>query len=163
MLVRAAVTGDLEDLARLALIHTVGGSPSDFRDRFAEDLASDGRCLLVAVEDDAVVGYGRAWWFEPERDPPANLAPRGYYLLGLVVDPDHRRRGIARSLTAERLAWVRGRGAHEVWYFTNAANTASQQLHRRLGFEEVTRDFVFPRVSFDGGVGVLCRASLHGA
>jgi hypothetical protein len=32
-------------------------------------------------------------------------------------------------------------------------------LHARLGFVEVSRDFAFPGVRFDGGVGVLCRAA----
>jgi hypothetical protein len=46
----------------------------------------------------------------------------------------------------------------EAWYFTNARNHASLALHAKLGFVEVTRDFSYPNVSFDGGVGVLGRA-----
>jgi ribosomal protein S18 acetylase RimI-like enzyme len=161
MIVREGEPADLDGLARLAMLHTAGGSPGDFMDRFAQDLESDERCLLVAAEDEIAVGYGRAWWFEPGRDQPDNVAPGGYYLLGLVVDPAHRRQGVGGALTAERLAWARERGGREVWYFTNAANTASQQLHERFGFEEVTRDFVFPGVSFTGGIGILYRAALR--
>lgn len=160
MIVRAAQTVDLDAVARLAVLHRVGGSPADFLDRFIQDLGSDERCLVVSVKEEAVVGYGRAWWFEPDPDQPANGAPRGYYLLGLVVHPDHRREGIGGALTAARIAWVRERGADHVWYFTNAKNEASQDLHRRFGFREVTRDFVFPGVSFDGGVGILARSDL---
>jgi hypothetical protein len=56
------------------------------------------------------------------------------------------------------MAWAFER-AGEVWFFANACNRASLDLHARLGFVEVTRDFVFPGVCFDGGVGVLCRAA----
>jgi len=41
------------------------------------------------------------------------------------------------------------------WYFTNARNEASLRLHRELGFREVTRDFSYPGVTFEGGVGIL--------
>lgn len=61
------------------------------------------------------------------------------------------------ALTAHRLDWVRGR-AEVVYYFANARNGATIDLHRRLGFEEVTRDFAIPGVAFEGGVGVLFRA-----
>jgi hypothetical protein len=41
------------------------------------------------------------------------------------------------------MAWVFER-AEEVWFFANARNRASLELHARLGFVEVTRDFAFP-------------------
>ena len=76
---------------------------------------------------------------------------------GLLVETSSRRRGIGEALTRARMHWVFER-APEAWYFTNARNLASLALHAKLGFIEVTRDFVYPRVSFDGGVGVLGRA-----
>ena len=60
------------------------------------------------------------------------------------------------------MGWAAER-AEEMWYFTNAGNRASLRLHEALGFAEVTRDFVFPGVTFTGGVGVLCRAKLDPA
>jgi ribosomal protein S18 acetylase RimI-like enzyme len=95
----------------------------------------------------------------PPPDPPANIAPAGYYLAGLLVAPAYRRRGIGERLTRARMAWVALRGT-ETWFFANAANRASLLLHQGLGFREVTRDFTYPGVTFTGGVGVLCRASL---
>ena len=160
MIVRAAQADDLDSVTELALLHTVGGNPADFLDRFRPDLESDERCLLVAAEDQVVIGYGRVWWFEPDGDQPKNIAGPGYYLLGLVVHPAYRRQGTGSALTAARLAWARDQGASELWYFTNANNLASQRLHQRFGFREVTRDFAFPGVSFDGGIGILARCDL---
>ena len=115
--------------------------------------------LVVAESGGAIVGYGRARAFEPGRDAPADSIPSGYYLTGVFVRPEQRARGIATALTQPRLDWIRERAA-EAWYFANARNTASIALHRRFGFEEVSREFSFPRLTFDGGEGILFRLSL---
>jgi hypothetical protein len=62
-------------------------------------------------------------------------------------------------LTLARLDWIAGRH-DQAFYFTNARNVASIELHREFGFAEVTRDFTFPGASFEGGIGVLFRAAL---
>ena len=87
------------------------------------------------------------------------MAPRGYYLVGVSSPRPARRRGVGRALTEARLAWI-GDRAREAWYFANVRNTASLELHRRLGFVEVTRSFWYPEVTFEGGEGVLCRVRL---
>ncbi len=108
---------------------------------------------LVAETDGLVVGYGVADWFAH------TTIPRGWYLAGLIVAPAHRRRGIAARLTRERLAWIAARSA-EAWYFANARNRATIDLHARLGFVEVARGIAVPGVTFEGGVGLLFRADL---
>ena len=94
--------------------------------------------------------------FLPEADAPADTAPPGYYLMGLIVHPDFRRRGIAAALTHARLDWISDQ-ADEAWYFANARNAASIALHASFAFEEVTRSFFYPRVDFDRGEGILFR------
>lgn len=118
------------------------------------------RMLHVAQDAGRIVGYARSAEFAPPADAPANAAPAGWYLLGLVVDPAYRRRGIGRALTEARMAAIAER-ADAVWYFANARNRASLDLHSDLGFVEVTRDFWFPDLAFDGGVSVLARAPLR--
>jgi ribosomal protein S18 acetylase RimI-like enzyme len=172
--VRPAAVADLPALARLAVAERAG-PPADWQARFAADLADPDACLLLAQSGGQpggqsggqsggqpggqVAGYGRARRFAPPPDAPANVAPAGYYLTGLLVSPACRRLGIGEQLTRARMAWVATR-ATEVWFFANAANAASLRLHQRLGFREVTRDFTYPGVTFTGGVGVLCRALL---
>ena len=107
-----------------------------------------------------IIGYGRARLFVPAAHAPADTAPRGYYLTGIFVRSDHRRLGVGTALTRSRLAWI-GKHDDEAWYFANARNLGSIELHRRLGFREVTGTFSFPGVTFDGGVGVLFRAVLR--
>jgi RimJ/RimL family protein N-acetyltransferase len=114
---------------------------------------------LVAEDEGRWVGFGRARNLATSALAPSCVAA-GWYLLGVIVAPDFRRRGVATELTRLRLEWV-GRRASEAFYFANSLNLASIDLHRKLGFVEVQRPFAFPGTSFGGGgVGVLFRASL---
>lgn len=118
-------------------------------------------CLLVATVGNEICGFGRVSRFEPATDAAANSAPAGWYLLGLIVRDRWRRRGIGRRLTEARLAWLAER-ATEAFYFVNARNRVSLDLHAGLGFQELTRDFSFPAATFGGGAGSLGRIDLGG-
>lgn len=156
--VRSAVAADVPRWAAMLAAHD-GRAEREHRERLRRRLHERRGCMLVAeVPGPVLAGAGRVVWLEPGGggDGPAGAAPAGWYLVGLVVDPAHRRAGIGEALTRARLAWVLER-AGEAWYFANAANRASLDLHARLGFVEVTRDFTIPGVEFEGGVGVLGR------
>lgn len=140
----------------LALIAVPDSDASTWRTSLLEDVESPDRLLVVAESADEVIGYGRVLRFVPESGAAADIAPAGYYLMGMVVHPDHRRRGVGASLTQARLDWI-SRHADAAWYFANARNTTSIALHERFGFEEITRSFVYPRVDFDRGEGILFR------
>jgi ribosomal protein S18 acetylase RimI-like enzyme len=155
--VRPARPDDLAPHLALALSERAEGV-AVARPRFERDLAEAGRRLFVATVGGVFAGYGRVARFDPPDDAPANVAPAGMYLLGAVVARRFRRRGVGRALTQARMAWALER-ADAVWYFTNARNEVSRRLHDGFGFVEVTRDFWFPRVRFDGDAGVLFRST----
>ena len=123
------------------------------------DVESLEHLLVVAETGGAIVGYGRARLFEPAPDAPADTVPRGYYLSGVFVVPEARGCGIGTALTQARLDWIGRRAAH-AWFFANAHNTASIELHRPFGFEEISRRFSFPGLVFEGGEGILFSARL---
>jgi ribosomal protein S18 acetylase RimI-like enzyme len=131
------------------------------RRQFESD-SKQGNLTAVAECDGVVAGFGRSRWVEAITDCRYSV-PGGWYLLGVIVTPEMRRRGIATALTRYRLEWI-GRRANEAFYFANSLNGASIDLHAKLGFIEIQRPFAFPDASFSGGgVGVLFRASLpHG-
>jgi ribosomal protein S18 acetylase RimI-like enzyme len=141
------------------LVASTGSLASIWHASLLEDIESPDRLLVVAEHVDEVIGYGRVLAFAPDRDAPPDIAPPGYYLMGLVVRHDHRRRGVGGALTRARLGWISER-ASEAWYFANARNVASIALHQPFGFDEVTRTFVYPRVDFDHGEGILFRVRL---
>jgi ribosomal protein S18 acetylase RimI-like enzyme len=162
--IRRTTEADLDACARLIAGHDERPL-ARHRERLARDLAEPDRVLsLVATLAGAtacaareVVASGRLAWHQPAPDAPPDIAPAGWYLIGLIVAPEHRGAGIGLALTDARIRWALER-APEVWYFTGTANTASYAMHARLGFEEVTRRFSFPRVPFELG-GVLCRVT----
>jgi ribosomal protein S18 acetylase RimI-like enzyme len=152
IVVRPACAADLDLL--VALEAQRGTDAADARERFVRDLHDPQRMLLVAEEGRGIGGFGRVAHLAPGRGASAHAAPEGYYLGGLLVAPALRRHGIGLALTHARIEWVFER-ADRVWYFANARNAASIALHARAGFEEVTRRFEVPGVTFEGGEGVL--------
>ncbi|MEV4618902.1 GNAT family N-acetyltransferase [Asanoa sp. NPDC049573] len=154
--------GGLDDVPGcLELAVTVLGlNPVTWADSLRDSATDADRMLHVAEDEGRIIGYGRSALYTPPADAPDNAAPAGWYLLGLVVDPAYRRRGVGRALTVARMASIFER-AEAVWYFARARNQASLDLHTELGFVEVTRDFWFPELTFEGGVGVLARAELR--
>lgn len=67
------------------------------------------------------------------------------FLEGLYVEPDSRRRGVARALVAAVLGWARARGLREIASDAAIDNARSHALHRALGFDETERVVYFRR------------------
>jgi ribosomal protein S18 acetylase RimI-like enzyme len=151
---------DLEACVALALLAAPEHGRTGWRELLLRDIENPEHHLVVAETAGEIIGYARARLFEPEPDASADAAPRGYYLTGVFVRSDQRRGGVGEALTRARLEWI-GTKAADAWFFTNVRNVASIQLHRRLGFEEITRRFSFPGLTFEGGEGILFRLRLH--
>lgn len=154
--IRPASEADLHELAEIAA-NREGGPAERWRRSFQRLLeeARAGRALVLAAALGArVIGFGKAAYFTPPAGSPSNVAPEGWYLSGLVVRPGDRDRGVGARLTASRLAWIAERG-DRAYYFANARNQVTIDLHRALDFVEVTRDFSHPGARFEGGVGIL--------
>jgi ribosomal protein S18 acetylase RimI-like enzyme len=148
--VREATLDDVGRCAELAVARE-GGPPSAWKEQFTALLADDQAALFVAVLDDAVVAYGRAQFLADGVMAAVPAMPTGYFLMGVMVDPNARRMGIGKALCRERLAWAH-RSDKDCWFFTNIDNSPSRALHEAVGFTEVAA-FRSPRL--DGGVGVL--------
>ena len=130
------------------------------RDELTEEWNGEKGVLLVAEEDGRVLGFGRVRLTPLLTEVEESVRPpEGWYLLGTIVSPAHRRRGIGRALVEARLAWVAER-AGAACYFVRATNQASIDLHAPFGFEEHTRRFRYPRTGLEVGAGILFRARL---
>jgi ribosomal protein S18 acetylase RimI-like enzyme len=161
LVIRRARVADLPAMAKIAARREGGTAATHARSLERFRLVSRrGRGLLLCTRvGPRVLGYAKVSRFTPGPGAPPNAAPPGWYLAGVLVDPEFRRRGVATALTRARLRWVAER-AREVYYFANATNRVSIALHERFGFVEVTRDFWFPEVAFEGGAGILFRCDL---
>jgi len=60
-------------------------------------------------------------------------------LANIATHPDHRRRGIARTLTEHAMRHARSRGAQELWLNVREDNSAALRLYIDLGFAERAR------------------------
>jgi ribosomal protein S18 acetylase RimI-like enzyme len=158
--IRAASVSDIDACVALALLAAPEREATDWRESLLRDIENSEHQLVVAETGGEIIGYGRARLFEPEPDAPADTAPRGYYLTGVFVRPERRREGVGTALTQSRLDWI-GQKAADAWFFANARNATSIELHQRFGFEEITHSFSFPGLTFDGGDGILFRLRLR--
>jgi len=129
---------------------------------FSEPEANQGCVqMFVALDDYAVVGYGKCQWLELSSMEGAFNMPDGWYLMGVIVDPLYRRQGIGRRLCEARLRWIKQQ-SNIAYYYVNALNEVSIRLHQHLGFQEVTRDFGFPGLAFsEGQSGILFKSTLQ--
>jgi amino-acid N-acetyltransferase len=108
-----------DDLARVRELLTDAGLPLEgLGDQFGPGYA-------VAVEDEQVIGAGGV-----ERYGRWGL------LRSVVTDPDWRGRGVAETLTRNRLAWAETEGLEAVYLLTTTATA----YFPRLGFGEVDRE-----------------------
>lgn len=106
------------------------------------------RYVCVALIDDQVVGYGRCGYREAK-----DGLPEGWYLIGVIVIPSARRRGVGRALTDHRMAWLAAQGVRQVYYFTNKKNRASIALHTPHDFVEVSHAGEADRLLLQATIG----------
>lgn len=156
--VREATDADLDACGALQA-RREGGLVTQWAERLRRSRLDEGRQVFVAAQGERVVGYAMVGWLEPIAQGGRN-APDGWYLSGIAVAPEFRRRGLGRVLTQARCDWVWAR-ADEVFCVASRANRASVAMHEGLGFFEVTRDFLVPSALFGAGDGILLSAQAY--
>ena len=95
----------------------------------ARFLAADGHHLLVALEDDAAVGFiSGVETTHPDKGTEM-------FLYELSVAPEHRNRGVGRALVGALGALARERGCYGMWVGTESDNAAALATYRAAGAE----------------------------
>lgn len=117
-------------------------------------------CVATTPSSTDVVGFGKTTFLPTDTIEGAEGMPPGWYLTGIVVEPNMRRCGIGQALCQHRLDWLQER-TDTLYYYTSTQNLASIALHNALGFVELTRDFAFPNMTFVRGTGILFELRLR--
>jgi ribosomal protein S18 acetylase RimI-like enzyme len=108
---------------------------------------ADRTTILVAVEDGRVLGsltLELAGRVRDETDAEHRpLAEGEAHIRMLGVDPEARRKGVARRLMAEAELLARDAGKSFMTLNTTTRMQAARQMYERLGYER-TEDTVFP-------------------
>lgn len=118
--------------------------------------------VYVALLKGKVVGFCR--FFSSENTPLEKAKydyVDGIYCMGIIVNPDYRRIGIAEFLSDKRLEVFKSLNVKEVFSLVAMDNPTSISMHRKFGFDEIKRASGFFIVSFDCGEGISFRKKIH--
>lgn len=88
----------------------------------------DPGAVLVAERSGRVAGYAALWVSADEAE-----------LADLAVAPEHRRRGVGRTLLRACLREAAARGASEIFLQVRESNGPARSLYREAGFREAGR------------------------
>jgi ribosomal protein S18 acetylase RimI-like enzyme len=97
----------------------------------SSQLEDPDKAVLVADRDGDVIGY--AYAAMEGYDYMSLRGPAGI-LHDVIVDPEHRGRGVGRLLLGAMLEFFRSRGVQRVVLSTAEQNEAAQRLFARMGF-----------------------------
>jgi ribosomal protein S18 acetylase RimI-like enzyme len=125
--------GDVsEALARL-LPQLSPGLEGPSHEQLAEIASAPGTVLLVARDDDRIVGTLTLLLYR---------LPAGFrgWIHDVVVDEDARGRGVGEALTLEALEIATASGAERVDLTTRRHREAAHRLYERLGFVQRESD-----------------------
>lgn len=107
------------------------GTPEDYASFIGAQLEDPDKAVLVADDKGEVIGYTYA--AVEGYDYMALRGPAGV-LHDIIVDPEHRGRGVGRLLLDAALAFLRSRGVPRVVLSTAERNEAAQRLFKSAGF-----------------------------
>lgn len=137
MITRTARLTDMEDILRIYNYEVRQGTatfdvnPKTIEERLPWFYAHnvDNHPLIVAESDGKAVGYASLSEYREKEAYAATVE------LSVYVDPEYRRKGIARRLIADILAEARSReDIHTVISVITGGNEASIALHEEFGF-----------------------------
>ncbi len=120
-------------------------TPTDYASFLSAQLEDPDSAVLVADDNGEVIGYSYA--VIEGYDFMALRGPAGV-LHDVIVDPEHRGRGVGRLLLDAILASLESRGAPRVVLSTAARNGPAQRFFASMGFRptmiEMTRELDDP-------------------
>jgi GNAT superfamily N-acetyltransferase len=137
MKIRPATIEDAAPIATLSGQLGYPGSAAAMAERLTTVLARRDETVLVGHESGAVLGWIHA---AEQRFLEAEIRCE---ILGLVVDREHRRKGIGQQLVRAVEWWARNRGIKEMSVRSNVVRPESHPFYERLGYDRTKTQHVY--------------------
>jgi GNAT superfamily N-acetyltransferase len=132
MRIRTALPADAPRMAELSAILGYPASAMVLAERLERLLRRSQEAVLVAeLPSNLVVG----WVHGSEQE--LLEAGRRCEILGLVVDPEHRTRGVGRGLVGGLERWAASRGLDQMSVRSNVVRVESHPFYERLGYARI--------------------------
>ncbi len=123
--------------------------------------AASNYLLYVAELNSIAIAYTR--FFHSEGLPREKIiyeAPEGWYAMGILVNRNFRRQGVAKFLAKKREEVLRQLGVKVVHSLVDGVNRTSLHMHEAFEFEKIAEAEGFLHIKFDSGSGALFRKNL---
>jgi GNAT superfamily N-acetyltransferase len=138
-LVRAATPDDAAAIAGLSGELGYPAGVAEMRDRLSRLCAASDHALLVACEDDRVIG-----WLHASVVEHLQASPR-VEIGGLVVAEAARGRRAGATLVAEAERWARERGFTQILVRSQIAREDAHRFYLREGYTRTKTSAVFSK------------------
>jgi len=135
--IRTARVSDADDIASLTTQLGYDADVSAVQRRLTALLTRSDQRVLVADVDGAAVGWLHAAISESIEGEPYVA------IVGLVVDHDHRGRGIGRQLLEEAERWAREQRCAVVRLRSSVGRTAAHQFYEHVGYTNIKTQYSF--------------------
>jgi len=149
--IRGAETRDAEAVSRLLAQLGYDATPADIASRLARILMRSDHRFVIAEAEGVVIGWIHASVSE-HIDAAACVL-----LEGLVVDREHRGRGIGRVLLDDAEAWARSIGCSLVRLRSTDARTEAHKFYQHLGYTKVKTQHAFAKAIDPEGERLIAR------
>lgn len=123
------------------LIGQLGYAPdgATFRTRFKRVMSTPAHRVIVAEQDDEIVGVLHAF------ERPALEKPCEVVVQALVVDKTRRGSGIGAALMREAETWAAARGLSSTALYTRIDRDAARAFYERIGYRLIATSHLMGR------------------
>ncbi len=147
MLITIAQIKDIDGIAKLypQIFESMGEQEPFYykkaeqnNDYIEEIITNDESDFVIAIENDEVVGFAL---IEEMKTPPYDcfISHKYTFIMDVVVDKAHRRKGIAKAMLAEVKKWAALRNSDYIELNVLSKNNTAIDLYKSIQFEECAK------------------------
>jgi len=129
-IIRKAQVKDAPALADLVIQLGYPANEIEITNRLDQAYKLDHHAVFIAEVDEKVVGWVHIYLC------PVLISQSQAQLGGLVVDSEHRGRGVGRQLMENAEQWAREHGCELVSVYTNVIRDDAHRFYSRLGYQQ---------------------------